>query len=271
MCRRGPRCPRWDQRPVRHEVRRAGHPCLPPPHPGAGEPLRLPGPWRSARAARIGGRRPVLPLHHGPADLLPVRGRPPAASLDRWALPGQGPVRLPERVQTTVEKTGGYVAARLCSPSSTAPAAPWCSSSSVCRRGWPWVSDRLVAQFVPTIGTYLAIVLPVIVACSPTGRDRPRGPRLGRGLPTGGEPHARAEDQRQGHGRAPGGGLHLRLLGTALFGIAGALLAVPVSAVLLSLVHVYVRRHELVALDPPTEAHRDGGKLLAARAERNQS
>ena len=37
------------------------------------------------------------------------------------------------------------------------------------------------------------------------------------------------------------------LLGTALFGVASALLAVPVVAILLSPVQAFVRRHELVA------------------------
>ena len=37
------------------------------------------------------------------------------------------------------------------------------------------------------------------------------------------------------------------LLGSALFGVAGAVLAVPVVAMLISLVDIYVRRHELVA------------------------
>lgn len=36
------------------------------------------------------------------------------------------------------------------------------------------------------------------------------------------------------------------LVGAALFGPAGALLAVPVVAMLLSLVHIYIRRHELI-------------------------
>jgi predicted PurR-regulated permease PerM len=49
------------------------------------------------------------------------------------------------------------------------------------------------------------------------------------------------------------------LLGTALFGVAGALLAVPVVAVLLSLSSAYVGRHDLVAelqdaTPPPSKA-----------------
>ncbi len=48
------------------------------------------------------------------------------------------------------------------------------------------------------------------------------------------------------------------LLGAALFGVAGAVLAVPVVAMLLSLVDVYVRRHELIpsvlAAEPAVDA-----------------
>lgn len=190
------------------------------------------------------------------AGLFPARGQ--SVFLNVW--------------QTTVEKTGGYVAARAVLAFING------ASSSVVFLviGMPsWLAlgiwTGLVAQFVPTIGTYLAIVLPVIVGLQ---SDRPviglvalvwavayqqvenltLEPRIS----------AKATDVH------PAVAFTSVLLGTALFGIAGALLAVPVSAVLLSLVHVYVRRHELVALDPATEAHRDGGKPRAARAERNQ-
>ena len=36
------------------------------------------------------------------------------------------------------------------------------------------------------------------------------------------------------------------MIGTALFGVAGALLSIPVAAVILALVDIYVRRHELL-------------------------
>ena len=42
------------------------------------------------------------------------------------------------------------------------------------------------------------------------------------------------------------------LLGAALFGVAGALLAVPVGAMALALTQTYVKRHELAEEEPVT-------------------
>ena len=42
------------------------------------------------------------------------------------------------------------------------------------------------------------------------------------------------------------------LLGAALFGVAGAFLAVPVTAMLLALLEIYGKRYELIS-DPSTE------------------
>ena len=105
-----------------------------------------------------------------------------------------------------------------------------------------------MAQFVPTIGTYLAIVLPVIVGLQ---SDKPviGIVALGWGILYQQvenltlEPRisAKATDV---HPPSPSSGV---LLGTALFGVAGALLAVPVVAVLLSLVAAFGERHQLVA------------------------
>jgi predicted PurR-regulated permease PerM len=48
------------------------------------------------------------------------------------------------------------------------------------------------------------------------------------------------------------------LLGAALFGVSGALLAVPVGAMVLALTQIYMKRHALIedttAADPPPAA-----------------
>lgn len=175
-----------------------------------------------------------------------------APRLRRWLaqlFPARGQEVFLTVWQTTIEKTGGYVAARviLAAVNATTTAIVFFVI------GMPsWLALALwtgvVAQFVPTIGTYLAIALPVIVGLQ---SDRPvigvialiwavvyqqvenltLEPRIS----------AKATDV---HPAVAFAGV---LLGTALFGVAGALLAIPVVAVILSLLHAYGRRYELVA------------------------
>ena len=148
----------------------------------------------------------------------------------------------------TAEKTGRYVAARviLAAVNST------CSAIVFAIIGLPyWLPLALwtgiVAQFVPTIGTYISIILPVIVGLL-SGN-----PWLGvivlvyaliyqqiENLTIEPKISAKAVDVH------PAYGFVSVLLGAALFGVAGALLAVPVSAMLLALVQTYVKRHDLV-------------------------
>ena len=105
----------------------------------------------------------------------------------------------------------------------------------------------VVAQFVPTIGTYIAIILPVIVGLiSPT-------PWLGlaalvwallyqqvENLTIEPRISARAVDVH------PAVAFGFVMLGAALFGAAGALLAIPVGAMLLALMETYQARFDLV-------------------------
>lgn len=175
-----------------------------------------------------------------------------APRLRRWIaglFPAQGQEVFVTVWQTTVEKTGGYVAARV-------TLAAVCASTTAVvflLIGMPsWLALALwtgvVAQFVPTIGTYLAITLPVIVGLQ---TDRPVIGLVALGwgilyqqvenLTLEPRISARATDVH------PAVAFVGVLLGTALFGVAGALLAIPVVAVILSLVSAYVRRHELVA------------------------
>ena len=104
----------------------------------------------------------------------------------------------------------------------------------------------VVAQFIPTIGTYIAIVLPVVVGLlTPQARGVAAlvwavlyqqvenlliEPRIS----------ARAVDVN------PAVSFGAVLLGAALFGAAGAFLAVPVIAMLLALLNIYGRRYELL-------------------------
>lgn len=147
----------------------------------------------------------------------------------------------------TAEKTGRYVAARviLATISGTA------SGIVFAIIGLPYwlplaIWTGVVAQFVPTIGTYISIILPVIVGLL-SGN-----PWLGvivlvwaliyqqvENLTIEPKISAKAVDVH------PAFGFVAVLLGAALFGAAGALLAIPVAAMILSLVGIYVKRHEV--------------------------
>lgn len=150
--------------------------------------------------------------------------------------------------QTTSEKTGGYVAARAILALINGAG----SALIFWVIGMPsWLAlgiwTGLVAQFVPTIGTYLSIVLPVIVGLQ---SERPVIGLIAlvwavvyqqiENLTLEPKISAKATDVH------PAVAFTAVMLGSALFGIAGALLAVPVAAVVLSLVHLYVRRHALI-------------------------
>ena len=148
----------------------------------------------------------------------------------------------------TADKTGRYVAARAI----LAAVNSFCSGIVFAIIGLPyWLPLALwtgiVAQFVPTIGTYISIILPVIVGLL-SGN-----PWLGlivlvyaliyqqiENLTIEPKISARAVDVH------PAYGFVSVLLGASLFGIAGALLAIPVGAMALALVQIYVKRHDLV-------------------------
>ncbi len=146
------------------------------------------------------------------------------------------------------EKTGGYVLARLILAAINSVT----TGIVFALIGMPyWLPLALwtgvVAQFVPTIGTYISVALPVVV-----GLVGPN-PWVGvmaliwgvlyqqvENLTIEPRINAKAVDMH------PAVAFGSVLLGAALFGIAGAFLAVPVTALLLSLLDIYGHRHELL-------------------------
>lgn len=182
---------------------------------------------------------------------------------------------LPDRSQhvfinvwdLTTVKTGEYVAARVVLATINGST----SALVFLVTGMPsWLAlgiwTGLVAQFVPTIGTYISIALPVLVGLlSPnpwTGvialiwavvyqqvENLTFEPRIS----------ARAVNIH------PAVAFVSVLLGASLFGIAGALLAVPICATLLSLLDIYAKRNPLepevtdVPGDTPRTAARSDG------------
>ena len=149
----------------------------------------------------------------------------------------------------TAQKTGGYVGARVV----LALLSTVCSGVVFAVIGLPyWLPlamwTGVVAQFVPTIGTYIAITLPVLVGLlSPN-------PWLGVIALVWGLLYQQVENltiEPRISSRAvdvnPAVSFGAVLLGTALFGIAGAFLAVPMAAMMLALLGIYGKRYELAA------------------------
>jgi predicted PurR-regulated permease PerM len=105
----------------------------------------------------------------------------------------------------------------------------------------------VVAQFVPMVGTYIAITLPVIIGLL-SGN-----PWIGVIVLAWALLYQQVENltiEPRISARAvnvnPAVAFISVLLGAALFGVSGALLAIPVTAMLLTLVGIYVKRHELI-------------------------
>jgi predicted PurR-regulated permease PerM len=159
----------------------------------------------------------------------------------------------------TAQKTGGYVGARVVLGTINAVT----SGIVFAVIGLPyWLPLALwtgvVAQFVPTIGTYIAIVLPVLVGLL--------SPHPWIGLVALGwallyqqvenltiEPKISAKAVNVN----PAVSFGAVLLGAALFGVAGAFLAVPVVAMLLALLDIYGKRYDLVAESPGSDQQAD--------------
>ncbi|MEU6727191.1 AI-2E family transporter [Nonomuraea wenchangensis] len=162
---------------------------------------------------------------------------------------------LPGRVQqvfinvwdVSTVKTGGYVSSRLVLATINGVA----SALVFLALGMPsWLAlgawTGLVAQLVPTIGTYISIALPVVV-----GLVSPH-PWIGLAALGWGVLYQQVENltlEPRISSRAvdihPGVSFAAVILGASLFGAMGALLAIPVVAMLHSLVDTFVTRQEL--------------------------
>lgn len=147
----------------------------------------------------------------------------------------------------TARKTGGYVAARVALAAINATL----SSLVFLIIGMPsWLAlgiwTGVVAQFVPTIGTYISIVLPVLV-----GLLSPE-PWIGVAALVWAVLYQQVENltiEPRLNARAvsvhPAVAFGSVMIGAALFGVAGAFLAVPVSAMLIALAESRNKRYAL--------------------------
>jgi predicted PurR-regulated permease PerM len=170
--------------------------------------------------------------------------------LNRWItslFPARSQHVVGDVWRLTAQKTGGYVGARVVLGTINAVT----TGIVFFLIGMPYwlplaIWTGVVAQFVPTIGTYIAIVLPVLVgALSPN-------PWLGAMALAWGLLYQQVENltiEPKISARAvevnPAVSFGAVLLGGALFGVAGAFLAVPVVAMLLALLELYAKRYDL--------------------------
>jgi predicted PurR-regulated permease PerM len=177
--------------------------------------------------------------------------------LERWVtslFPTRSQAVVANVWHLTAQKTGGYVGARVV----LALLSSVCSGIVFAVIGMPyWLPlamwTGIVAQFVPTIGTAIAIFLPALVgALSPN-------PWLGAIALAWGLLYQQVENltiEPRISARAvnvnPAVSFGAVLLGTALFGIAGAFLAVPVVAMLLALLGIYGKRYDLATENDPS-------------------
>lgn len=162
---------------------------------------------------------------------------------------------FPERVQAvvinvwdiTAQKTGGYVGARVILAALNAGT----TAIVFILIGMPyWLAlalwTGLVAQFVPTIGTYIAIILPVLIGLLSDN------PMVGIYALIWGIAYQQIENmtfEPKISAKAvdvnPAVAFGAVLMGAGLFGVAGAILAVPVTAMMLSLLSIYGEKHSL--------------------------
>jgi predicted PurR-regulated permease PerM len=161
-------------------------------------------------------------------------------------------------------KVGGYIAARVV----LAAINSFLSGIVFALVGLPyWLPLALwtgiVAQFVPNIGTYISIALPVLVGL--TSGD----PLIGVYVLIWGIAYQQVENltiEPRISARAvnlhPAVSFGAALLGAQLFGLSGALLAVPVAATGMAMLEIYKRRYEL---SPQTEER--VAALVAPEAE----
>ncbi len=147
----------------------------------------------------------------------------------------------------TASKTGGYVGARVILAVINA------STSAVVFMliGLPsWLAlaiwTGVVAQFVPTIGTYIAIALPVLIGLL---SDNPWTGVMALGWAVLYQQVENLTIEPRISARAvnvhPAVAFASVMVGAALFGVAGALLAIPVAAMIISLADSRNARHDL--------------------------
>jgi predicted PurR-regulated permease PerM len=174
-------------------------------------------------------------------------------TVSRWFPPRQ------QRVIATVwriatEKTGGYVLSRLV----LAVVAGVVTGLTLLILGVPFwlplaIWTGIVSQFIPTIGTYLAIALPALVALAEDPLDA-------LWVVVVGAVYQQVENYllaprvtARTVSIHPAVAFGAVIVGAALFGAMGALVAIPVVAAIEAVIQTYGHRYELVDGDGSAE------------------
>ncbi len=178
--------------------------------------------------------------------------------------------------QLMVIKVGGYVAARMTLAVISGTAAGlfmWFIDMPYWLPLGMWTG--LVAQFVPTVGTYIAIALPVIVGFA---SDEPTDGLWVLLFAVAYQQIENVTIEPRISARAvnlhPAVSFVAALLGASLFGVAGALLGVPLAATIMAIFDIYSQRyevssaaeHEAAALVESARGPHEGGVLAARRS-----
>ena len=145
-----------------------------------------------------------------------------------------------------VAKAGGYVGARVVLAfinGTTTALFLWIIGMDYWLPLGIWTG--VVAQFVPTIGTYIAIALPVLIGLL---SDQPIDGVLALAWGVGYQQVENLTLEPRISARAvdlhPAVSFGSVILGASLFGVAGALLAVPVAAMVMALIETYAPRYD---------------------------
>jgi predicted PurR-regulated permease PerM len=170
--------------------------------------------------------------------------------------------------EISVEKAGGYVVSRMI----LAAVSSVGTGIFLVVIGVPYwlplaIWTGVVSQFVPTLGTYLAIGLPAIIAAANQPMD-------GVWVLVFGTVYQQIENYVL-HPRITSKTVSIHpavafgsvIVGASLFGAVGALVSVPVVAVIEALVETYGRRYELVANAPASAADTDADAVEPADGE----
>ncbi|MCK8671668.1 AI-2E family transporter [Rhodococcus sp. NPDC003382] len=167
--------------------------------------------------------------------------------------------------ETSVEKAGGYVVSRLILGAISAIG----TGIFLMIIGVPyWLPLALwtgiVSQFVPTLGTYLAIALPAIIAAANQPIDGLWVVLFGTGYQQVENYVLHPRITSKTVSIHPAVAFGSVIVGASLFGAMGALVSVPVVAVLQALVETYGHRYELVVepgdIDQPGDTDTDSAE-----------
>ncbi len=180
------------------------------------------------------------------AFYMSAQGPQLRSTVSRWFPPRQQRV-ISTVWEITVEKTGGYVVSRLL----LAALSALLTGAFLWVLGVPFwlplaIWTGLVSQFIPTVGTYLAIAVPALIALA-------REPLDALWVVAFGVVYQQVENYifapritSRTVAIHPAVAFGSVIVGAALFGPLGALVSVPVVAAIQAVVETYGHRYELV-------------------------